>query len=206
MLFQLLGAIILGVGMAGVVMIAFRLVGRKAPRWTLPVFAGAAMLGFQIWNEYTWFSRTAAALPAHIVLAGTYSSSSPLQPWTMLVPPVDRFSVIDARSIRRNERAPHLRMIEVFLIGRYMPTASTIQIYDCETPRRADVVRTLEFDADGRPTGAQWIDLDAADPLRRKVCTHDLAGNPRGIHGAAAPEVREIADVARQGSGVATGS
>jgi hypothetical protein len=170
MLIYLLGAVALGIGTAGVVMIAFRLVGRKAPRWSLPAFAGLAMLGFHVWSDLTWFQRTEAALPAHLFVAGTYTSTTPLQPWTYLKPRIDRFSVVNDRTVQRNERVPHLRLAEVFLVVRYMPTISTMQIYDCEAPRRSDVVQTLEFDAAGQPIGVQWVAVDPADPIRQKVC------------------------------------
>ena len=175
MLFYVLGAVALGVGTAGVVLIVYRLLGRKVPRWILPVAAGAAMIGFHIWSEYSWYSRTAAALPANLAVAATYTSSSLLQPWSLVVPRIDRFSVVNTSTVQRNERIPHLRIAEVFLVVRYMPTVSTLQIYDCETPRRADVVRTLEFDPDGRPIGAQWVPVDPADPIRGKVCASTIS-------------------------------
>jgi hypothetical protein len=174
MLFQLLGTLVMGVAAVGVVLLGWRLVGRRPPPWVLPVAAGLAMLGFHVWNEYSWFRRTAAALPPHMVVAAAHASSSPLQPWTLLLPRVQRFAVIDLRAIHRNGSAPGLRMVEVFLIERHMPTFTTTQIFDCDTPRRADVTGNLEFDADGRPVDAEWIRLDAADQYRRSVCAAAL--------------------------------
>jgi hypothetical protein len=174
MLLQLLGMLVMGIAVVGVVLLACRLFGRRPPRWVLPVSAGLAMLGFQVWNEYSWFRRTAAALPPQMVVAAAHPSSSMFQPWTLLVPRIERFAVIDPRAIRWNESAPGLRMVEVFLIARQMPTFTTTQIFDCDTPRRADVTGTLEFDADGRPVGAEWIALDATDQPRQSVCAAAL--------------------------------
>ena len=170
MLLQLIGTLVMGVASAGVVMLLFRLSGRRAPRWLLPASAGLSMFGFHLWNEYTWFRRTAAALPPEMHVAATYAGPSPLQPWTLVVPRIERFAVIDPRAIRWNERAPGLRMIEVFLIARYMPTLSTVQIFDCRTPRRADVTRDMAYDEDGQPVGAEWVPLEPEDRLRRSVC------------------------------------
>lgn len=174
MLFTLLGTITLGVAAAGTAMILFRLIGRKAPRWTLPVVAGAAMLGFQIWTDYSWFGRTAEALPPHMSVAGAYGRSSAFQPWTLLVTPVDRFAVVDTSTIRRNERVPGVRMVQIHLVGRYMPTVSVSQLYDCDMPRRADLAAVPTFDADGRVTDAQWVALEADDPMRNVVCAASL--------------------------------
>lgn len=170
MLFQLLGTLVLGVAAVGAALLAFRIRKRLAPRWALPLAAGTAMLGFHIWSEYTWFRRTAAALPAPLTVAAAHSSVSAIQPWTLLVPRVERFAAIDPRAIRWNERAPGLRMTEVFLIARYMPTLSTLQLFDCTASRRADVPRNLAFDADGRPVEAEWFGRDPEDPLIRAVC------------------------------------
>ncbi|MCB4824978.1 hypothetical protein [Roseicella aerolata] len=174
MLFQLLGTVVLGVAAAGVLLVAYRTLGRRAPRWILPVAAGAAMLGFHIWSEYTWFRRTAAALPPPLTVAMAPASTSIIQPWTLVVPRVERFAAIDPRAIRWNERAPGLRMVEVFLIARYMPTFTTLQLFDCATPRRADVPRDLALDPGDMPQGAVWVELDPADPLRRAVCAAPL--------------------------------
>ncbi len=171
MLLQLLGTLVTGVAVAGVVMLAFRLSGRPSPRWMLPASAGLAMFGFHLWNEYTWFQRTAAALPQDMRVAATYATPSPLQPWTLVVPRIERFAVIDPRAIRWNETARGLRMVEVFLIARYMPTLTTVQIFDCQVPRRADMTRDMGFDAEGQPVGAEWVPLEQDDRLRQSVCT-----------------------------------
>ncbi|WP_135470162.1 hypothetical protein [Crenalkalicoccus roseus] len=174
MLFQLLGTVALGLAAAGTVLLAFRILGRRAPRWTLPLAAGAAMLGFHVWSDYSWYRRTAAALPEPMIVAAAHPSGSAIQPWTLLIPRVERFAALDPRTIRWNDAAPELRMVEVFLIARYMPTLSTVQIFDCSAPRRADVTRDLAFDAQGRPLGAGWVRLEPDDRLWRTVCTLPL--------------------------------
>lgn len=170
MILNFIAALVLGLAIAGVVMLAFRLTGRKAPRWLLPAAAGLSMIAFQIWSGYTWFSRTAGALPPHIAVAGTFTATSPIEPWTFLMPRIERFSAVDLNSLRSNPRAPSLAMAEIYLVGRYAPTAATLQVFDCETGRRADVVDSLAFDDSGQPTNAQWVPLRRDDPMRRIVC------------------------------------
>jgi hypothetical protein len=170
MLFHLLGAVMIGVTAASLVMIAFRLSGRRSPRWLLPLSAGAAMLGFQVWSEYTWFSRTAAELPPHVAVAGTFTGSHALQPWTLVRPRIDRFSAVDLNSVRWNDEAPELRIAEVYLVGRNLPTATTVQVYDCDRPRRAPMPASPVFDETGRPTNLQWTELSTDDQARRLVC------------------------------------
>jgi hypothetical protein len=174
MLFHLLGAVMLGVTAASIVMIVFRLMGRRAPRWALPLVAGAAMLGFEVWSEYTWYARTAAELPPGVVTAGTFASGSALKPWTLAVPRINRFSAVDLRTLRWNPEAPELRVAELFLVGRHVPTGTVLQVYDCDQPRRADMPAAPEFDASGRPTNVRWIAVQESDSARQLICSADL--------------------------------
>ena len=170
MLFNLVSTFTTGIAAAGTVMLIFRLLGRRSPRWLLPGVAGAAMFGFHLWNEYSWFDRTATALPDHMVVAERYDYRSVLQPWTLLVPRTDRFSALDRASLRRHDAAPDYVMADVVLVMRLQPTAKVTQIYDCDGIRRTDVSASLAVDERGLPLEAAWIASDADDALFRLVC------------------------------------
>ncbi|MEZ5863823.1 MAG: hypothetical protein R3D25_07010 [Geminicoccaceae bacterium] len=170
MIWNLIGTLVLGVATASVVFILCRLLGRPPPRWLLPAAAGLAMLGFHIWTDYSWFARTAAELPDHVVVAQGYPSSNPLQPWTLVVPRIDRFSAVDTSRIRHNPEVPDMAMAVVYLVARWNPTIEANQLYDCATPRRADVGVDTQMDAEGRPVDPDWVALPADDPVRRTVC------------------------------------
>ncbi|MCB1992493.1 MAG: hypothetical protein R3D28_11170 [Geminicoccaceae bacterium] len=170
MIWNLIGTLVLGVAAASVVLVLFRVLGRPAPRWLLPAAAGIAMLGFHIWTDYSWFRRTTAELPGHVVVAQGYPSSNPLQPWTLVVPRIDRFSAVDTNRIRHNPEVPDLAMAVVYLVARWNPTVEANQLYDCRTPRRADVGADMEVDAEGRPVDPVWVALPPDDPVRLAVC------------------------------------
>ena len=170
MIWNLIGTLVLGVAAAAVTLVLFRVLGRPAPRWLLPAAAGVAMLGFHIWTDYSWFRRTTAELPGHVVVAESYASSNPLQPWTLVVPRIDRFSAVDTRRIRHHPDVPDMAMAVVYLVARWNPTIEANQLYDCATPRRADVGLDLQVDAEGRPVDPDWVTLPADDPVRLAVC------------------------------------
>jgi hypothetical protein len=128
------------------------------------------MIAFQVWSGYSWYERTAGALPGHVEVARTFTATSPIEPWTFLVPRIERFSAVDLASLRSNPRAPGLTMAEIYLVGRYAPTARAWQMFDCAAGLRADVPTTLEFDEAGRPVNAEWVTLAEDDPMRRIVC------------------------------------
>lgn len=170
MWFNLIAVVVLGVAVAGTVMLAFRALGRRPPRWILPVMAGVAMLTYTFYNDYSWFSRTAGALPETVVVAGTYNSSNALQPWTYFLPMVERFTAIDRESVVESPQRRTLVLADVIFVQRYLPTRIAPMVFDCENGRRADAVDVEGFDEAGEPIGARWQPLHRDDPLRRVVC------------------------------------
>jgi hypothetical protein len=170
-IWTLIGTLMVGVLAASLTFVGFRLFRREPPRWLLPAAAGLAMLIFHIASDYAWFGRTTAAFPEHLKVGESYTKRNILQPWTLVAAPVVRFSAVDTQAIRRNPAAPDLVMAEVHLLQRYYPTVTLTQLYDCSEPRRAAVGPNLEVDADGRPINANWVEIDADDPLRQIVCS-----------------------------------
>ncbi len=170
MLIGLFGTLILGIAVVGCLMFVNKLTGKRLPRWIFPVGAAIGMLTFHIWNEYTWFERTASELPAHVAVGETYTTSNMLQPWTYVFPRINRFSAVDLASLRTNDKAPGYRLVEVYLATRFTPTAVTRQLFDCETPRRMLVSASQEFGDDGLPKDPVWENLPADDRLRTEVC------------------------------------
>lgn len=170
MLFNLVSTFVVGIGAAGALMLAFRLLRRPLPRWLLPAVAGLAMLSFHLWNEYSWFDRTATALPDHVVVAERYDYRSALQPWTLLKPRVNRFTALDRSSIRRHDGAPGYVMADILLITRLDRTAKVTQIYDCGGIRRTDVIPSATVDERGIPVDATWIEFGADDALFTLIC------------------------------------
>ena len=120
-------------------------------------------------------------LAASVIFAGSHLirrkapkwvyPSHPLQPWTMVIPKVDRMSAVDTASVRVNPAVPGIAMARIVLLGRYIPAAAAMQAYDCgEAARRADIAADADFGADGLPAGLAWVSLEADDPLRAIVC------------------------------------
>jgi len=166
MFFMLIATFAAGVVAAGVALIVPRLIGKRAPRHLPPVAAGLAMFGFMIWNEYSWFDRTVESFPPDVRVAATYTSSSALQPWTLIKPRINRLAVVDMARAKRNPAMPDLVMAEVLLITRFEDTASVMQLFDCAGSRRADAPAG-DLTPDWTP---DWHEPDAEDPLLRVAC------------------------------------
>ena len=169
MLWTFVGAVMTAVLAASVAFIVSRQTGRNI-RWLIPVSAGAAMLGFTMWNDYTWFSRTRDALPESFVVTAEVESSLAIQPWTLAAPAVVGFATLDTASVRRHSDHPGFALADLYILQRYAPTRVAVQLIDCAGSRRADVPGNAAFGEDGLPVGLGWIDLSADDPLIRAAC------------------------------------
>ena len=178
--FLLFGAIALGLGTAGVVMLACRVTGRRAPRWAPPLAGGLAMMSFYVWMEYAWFQRVSNQLSERVVVVETHSRSVWWQPWSLLRPQVVRFSAVDRASVE--PVGQDLVRIELWLVDRYTGSAQVSQIYDCTEPRRLDVTADSRVDAAGRPLEGDWRRIAPADAHRRVACR--LADRPVDAAGA----------------------
>ncbi|MGB1033797.1 MAG: hypothetical protein ACPG7W_06685 [Paracoccaceae bacterium] len=162
MFLELIATIFAGIAGAGIVLALNKLAGGRLPRWLAPVMAGAAMLAATISNEYSWYSRTSAALPDGIVVAQTVPSQALYRPWTYVVPYTSRFMAVDVGGARQNAQDSNLLMADVYLYGRWKPLQSVQVMVNCTTGQRADPM------ADGgEPV---WRSTPADDAVVTSLC------------------------------------
>ena len=172
-LFNFGGTILVGGTMVLMIWAVAHTVKRPVPRWLYPTAAGASMIAFQIYNDYTWFDRTVDALPPDHVVVATYGNASPLQPWSFAVTMIDRFALVDRGSIKRNPAIPDVIVADMLLVTRFLPTARVTQFFDCAGHRRADAHAGIVFDDKGNPTNAEWTPIAADDAALAAVCRAD---------------------------------
>lgn len=170
MLLEFLAAVFLGVAAAGIVMAINVAVGRRLPAWLIPASAGLAMIGFMVWMEYTWLSRTVAQFPEGVEVVSASRDTSWYRPWTYIKPLSLRAVVLDTRNNRSHEAQPDRVMTSVLLFGRWMPTRQIPVVFDCAAGRRADLHDGVELNDDGSLPGADWRQLPADDPALAIAC------------------------------------
>lgn len=95
MLWHLIAAIFAGLGCAGIAMLLRKLSGQRLPRWIIPVFAGLGILGYQIYQEYSWFEHKQQLLPPGAQVVSSEKRSMVWRPWTFLFPITNAFSVVE---------------------------------------------------------------------------------------------------------------
>ncbi|WP_075214863.1 hypothetical protein [Mongoliimonas terrestris] len=169
-LFNTLGTLLIGITVGLMLYAVTKTFKLTLPKWIFPTAIGASMIAFQVYNDATWFSRTAGDLPPTHVVVGRFSATSPLRPWTYVLPVHERFQVIDRASARRNPDVPDLVLVDLLLVTRFQPTLKAPQFFDCAGNRRADAHEGVRFAADGTPQGVDWEALPADDPMLAAAC------------------------------------
>lgn len=172
---HLLATFSAGICAAGLILLVYRSLGRKTPRYLPPLAAAIAMLGYNLWDEYSWAPRTIAGLPGHVEVVETYGSSAPWKPWTYVVPEIDRFVALDTASLRLNDKLPGYVLAEFVLVTRRSPTAATQQMFDCQGARQAEVGPSTRFDAEGLPEDRAWVSVEADSTLFKAACARIAA-------------------------------
>ena len=169
MFFEFVAAIVAGFLGAGLALVANRLSGGRLPRWIMPVAAGAAMIAYTIWSEYTWFDRTVAQLPDDMEVTLVNEASALYRPWTYVAPLKDRFAALDHASMQTNPEVPDQRIATMFFFGRWSPVRSVPMIFDCARGRQAPLA-TVTFDDKGAASAALWSAPDAENPAIAAAC------------------------------------
>ncbi len=170
MILEFVAAAAVGLAVGGIVHLVRRAApGRIAP-WAVPAGAGAAMISFAVYMEYSWASRTVAALPDQAVVASQNAINSWYRPWTYLFPLTNRMIVVDHRFTRRNDAHPDQVLTAVVMLGRFEPGRQIPVVFDCAENRRAELEAEVQFGEDGALEGATWRSLAADDPILRAAC------------------------------------
>jgi hypothetical protein len=170
MLYELVATVAAGFAGGGVAMLLRWLSRGRLPRWLVPTAAGAAMIAFVIWSDYTWHGRSVAGLPDSFEVVFENRERPAWRPWTLAVPVTTRFAAVDHVTERRNDRQPDQVMADVYLFARFLPAVRRTVLVDCARRLRADVADGMEFAADGALVDATWIALPPDDRLAAAVC------------------------------------
>ncbi|MDZ4136956.1 MAG: hypothetical protein U1D06_15410, partial [Paracoccaceae bacterium] len=142
----------------------------RLPKWTLPAAIGAGMLIFSIWNEYTWWHRTAGALPEAVVILSSPSDRVFYRPWTYVFPVSTRFMALDRTVLKTSAQNSVFRTADVLVVQRWTPTTRIPLAFDCAQGRHADLIEGAVLAPDGTLTGSEWYTVGMEDELQRAAC------------------------------------
>ncbi len=166
MLYDLIATIVLGVGVAGIVIGFNKLTGSRLPKWAVPASVGLGMLSFTIFNEYAWFTNTELNLPDGTKVAQKVEESKFYRPWTYIWPQTSRFIAIsNVESVASGKVSAG-----IILVSRWQNALEIPTVFDCDATQRADFPLGLPTDMETAFTKVDWLALEADDPLLKAAC------------------------------------
>jgi len=166
MFWTFIATVFCGLGAAGIAL-GIRAISRnKAPRWIIPVFAGAGMLGYLIHGEYTWFELKQSQLPEEAIVVDTESDGILWRPWTFVAPYVTAFSTVDTKSIRRSEDNEEVLHFTLYRFEQKMTDAVSHRVHIMHCGNR----ELVPIGSDGTPRVDNMKRLGAKDKLFQTVC------------------------------------
>lgn len=170
MILNLIVTLVLGGLAAGSVYLVARPFGWKPAGVYYLVAAAAGMLAYSVYDEYSWYERSASTLPTQLKVVRTYATSMPYQPWTYAVPRIYRFDAVDMGSLRSNPKAPELALIRLLRVTRNTSSDSVAAVLDCPNARYAEIGEGTQFSQSGVPTNPDWQSLSQHPELKMTIC------------------------------------
>jgi hypothetical protein len=155
---------------AGVVLLTFRALGRRPPKYLLAAAIGLAVIGYVTYSRYTWAERYADRLPQDIVVVERFRASSPFEPWTYAWPRVTRFAAVDTATVAAHPARTGLYLVEMRLFAEHAPTVTVPQVVDCQRGRRASLPAGASLDPETLPERLAWRDGRTPPALFDAVC------------------------------------
>lgn len=170
MTIELLAAFIAAIAMGGVAMFLRKISGQRLPRWFVPFSAGLGMIGFSVWSEYDWYPRVSGELPEGVFVVWTETQTTPLRPWTYVLPLTTRFIALDAREMAAHPDRPELRLARIYNFARWEPLNDGLMAVDCAGGRRVLLTEGVNIAPDGTLAGAEWLTVGTEDEMLKAAC------------------------------------
>ncbi len=170
MIWHLVALAIAGLGAAGIGALLRSLSRKRLPKWIIPVFAGAGMLAYQIYYEYSWFEHKQTLLPATSQVVAVERGGSFWRPWTYFFPMAVGFSVVDTDNVSRADREGH--NISQFILYRFQKeyvdlVSHQSHLLNCST------LELVPMAEDGTLRIQSMRQLERDDALYLVVCPQD---------------------------------
>ncbi|MCM0612522.1 hypothetical protein KFJ24_08550 [Marinobacter sediminum] len=167
MFWTFVATVFCGLGAAGIALGIRTATRNKAPKWIIPVFAGAGMLGYLIHGEYTWYDHKQAQLPEEAIVVDTERDGILWRPWTFAFPYVTAFSTVDTKSISYDTGNPDVVRFTLYRFEQKVADAVShrIHILNCQTRE------LVPLGSDGTPRVDNMKTLNNGDALLNTVCT-----------------------------------
>lgn len=165
-MFDLLVIASLVVCVCGTILLCFKVLKLKTPKWLLPLAAGCSVLSYAIWAEYTWAERTIGGLPKGYEVVMRVETSSFFRPWTQFFPFVDQIIIINTEKVVKNPDNESGLVVMAARMERYLEPEPGEILVGC-TDKTAAMTR---FNDEGKAEGIAPLNDTLASVIVAKVC------------------------------------
>jgi len=166
MFWTFIATVFCGLGAAGIALGIRAMLRDRAPKWIIPVFAGAGMLGFLIYGEYTWFELKQSQLPEEAIIVDTETEGILWRPWTFIMPYVTAFSTVDTKSIRQFGDNPEVINFTLYRFEQKVTDAVSHRVHIMHCGNR----ELVPLNSDGKPRMDNMKRLEPEDRLYQTDC------------------------------------
>lgn len=167
MFWTFVATVICGLGAAGIALGIRAVTRNKAPKWLIPVFAGAGMLAYLIYGEYSWYEHKQSRLPAEAIIVSTESKAIFWRPWSLVYPYVTAFSAVDMESLSQDTDNSEIIRFTLYRFEQKMTdtVSHRVHIINCASQE------LVPIGSDGAPRVDNLKTLDHTDALYSAVCS-----------------------------------
>ena len=177
MIYEFIATIAAGFGMAGIALIIrhlSKLMGKPAPKWLIPIFAGLECLISNL-SRIHWQDQQLSTRGDNLKVVKLVEGEIWYRPWSYVRPQVVRMMAVDEGKVLSTQ--PTIKQVNLYLFERRVSTKIVPQLVDCDTPamvsnpalaNQADKLTGAELQAMLRQ--ANWQPLKTDDELVKVVC------------------------------------
>lgn len=168
MIWNLVATAFAGLGAAGVALILRMLSRKKLPKWIIPAFAGAGMLAYQIYIEYSALDLIKSRLPEGTAVIETETDSMVWRPWTYLVPLETAFIALDVTNAdsRTLETGEQVVRFVLYRFEKHHVTQAHPQGYLLNCDNR----EVVKLDEEGRPMASPAEQIARGKQVYQMLC------------------------------------
>ena len=111
MIWHLIGVFVAGLACGGIAYMLVILSKGRLPKWSVPVGAGAGMMGLLLMLNYSWYEDKLDQLAykgVDVEVIETKRETSFFKPWGYIYPAISQFSFLDGSSLVSEQKGQRL--------------------------------------------------------------------------------------------------
>ncbi|HEX5513765.1 MAG TPA: hypothetical protein VFY81_05175 [Gammaproteobacteria bacterium] len=166
MIWHLIAVFIMGLCAGGLMFLLRKLSRNRLPKWLISVSAGAAMIGYLAYYDYSWFPFKSGQMPRDASIISTQQNKSFFRPWSYFWPSTNAFTVFDGRSKRGEQNGETL--VEYYLYTFYKDPIERAETHSYLM--NCSLMERVIFDKEKPEQALKLEKFDGSDEMYQRLC------------------------------------